>query len=586
MKCKLINEDFKSDYGANLLRSRGVEDVEHFLRPLPEYLQSPEDLDNIDEGARLLLQNVGEGKKILLIVDCDCDGYVSSATFYQYIKLLAPETEIDYWIHSGKQHGLEDHIERIMNSSKKYNLVVLPDSSSNDFVYHERLKEIKTPCLVLDHHLADVQFSDNAVIINNQISKKYLNKDLCGVGVVYQFCRYLDSLTENNWADEFLDITAVGLIGDMMSMLSLENRYIVYKGLKQIKNNFLINLMKKQGYSITGAAAPTWDELVDAMNPMSVAFYIVPLINAEIRVGTMEEKTRMFEAFIDGDKLVPSQKRGAKGELVDLGEEVARECTNARSRQNRIKDNAVEQLEQKIHKYDLLENKVLFVRLEEEDYPSELNGLIAMQLSARHKRPTIVARLNDQGFDRGSMRGPSDGEMKSLKEFLQDSGYFEYVQGHDFAAGCSIPDANLKNFHAYANEKLKNVDFGERYFDVNFVRSIHAMDLIDVIYDLASYDGIWGQANNEPLIYIKDIHLKRDDISIIGKNKDTIRFEKNGITYIKFKAKDLIEKLSKMSNEIKIELVGKANLNEWCGRTTPQVLIEDIEFKNDSILDF
>ena len=43
---------------------------------------------------------------------------------------------------------------------------------------------------------------------------------------------------------------------------------------------------------------------------------------------------------------------------------------------------AVARLEQKIFKHDLLENQILFIRLEEDDkFPSELNGLIAMQLS-------------------------------------------------------------------------------------------------------------------------------------------------------------------------------------------------------------
>lgn len=157
---------------------------------------------------------------------------------------------------------------------------------------------------------------------------------------------------------------------------------------------------------------------------------------------------------------------------------------------------------------------------------------------------------------------------------------------HDFAMGCSIPDANLKDFHAYANEVLKDVDFGENFYDVNFVRSANQSDVSSLIQNLSCYDGIWGQNNDEPLIFIKDLHLSQSDISIIGKNKDTIRFEKNGITYIKFKAKEIIEKLSSMGPDLRIEIVGKANLNEWCGRTTPQILIEDIEFKNDSILDF
>ena len=40
---------------------------------------------------------------------------------------------------------------------------------------------------------------------------------------------------------------------------------------------------------------------------------------------------------------------------------------------------AVGAIEIKIHKYDLLENRILFVRLEDDDrFPSELNGLVAM----------------------------------------------------------------------------------------------------------------------------------------------------------------------------------------------------------------
>jgi hypothetical protein len=36
------------------------------------------------------------------------------------------------------------------------------------------------------------------------------------------------------------------------------------------------------------------------MNSVSIAFYVTPLINALIRVGTMQEKENLFLAFIDG----------------------------------------------------------------------------------------------------------------------------------------------------------------------------------------------------------------------------------------------------------------------------------------------
>lgn len=68
----------------------------------------------------------------------------------------------------------------------------------------------------------------------------------------------------------------------------------------------------------------------------------------------------------------------------------------------------------------------------------------------------------------------------------------------------------------------------------------------------------------------------------MGKNKDTVKFEKFGVAYIKFHAKDLIEQLKQYSS-MKIEVVGRANANEWCGRITPQIFIEDIEVKDNAL---
>lgn len=68
----------------------------------------------------------------------------------------------------------------------------------------------------------------------------------------------------------------------------------------------------------------------------------------------------------------------------------------------------------------------------------------------------------------------------------------------------------------------------------------------------------------------------------MGKNKDTVKFEKFGVAYMKFHAKDLIEELTQHP-DMKIEVVGRANLNEWGGRVTPQIFIEDIEVKDNAL---
>lgn len=585
MKCKLVNENFKSDYVDSLLMARGIKVPNDYYAPRSEFLQSPIDLENIGEAAMLLEEVIKLGQRILIVVDSDNDGFTSATIMYSYLKDLAPELEIDYLLHEGKQHGLQDHIKNLMDEGAKYGLIILPDSSSNDYEYHESLKEINTSVLVLDHHITDIQLSDNAIVVNNQLSPKYKNKELTGAGVVYQFCRYLDDYfkSENTNADKYMDLAAWGIIGDMGSMLELENRYIVKEGLKNINNKLLWALMEKQAYSITGAMSPSREQLIEAMNPISVAFYIVPLVNAMIRVGTMDEKRRLFEAFLDGDKMIPSGKRGAKGTFEKAGVEAARECSNARNRQNKSLEVAMDKTEIKIHKYDLLENRVLFVRLDEDDtFPSELNGLLAMKLSAKFKRPTIVARLNKEGYNRGSMRGLNQSELVSFKDFLTESGMFEYVQGHDNAAGCSIPNSNLTKFHNWANDALKTIDFGENCYDVNFERIAADGDLSDIIVDIGNHNGIWGQQNPEPMIHVSDINITMNDVQVMGKNKDTVKFEKFGIAYMKFHAKDLIEELSKHPS-MKVEVVGRANLNEWGGKVTPQIFIEDIEVRDNAL---
>ena len=79
--------------------------------------------------------------------------------------------------------------------------------------------------------------------------------------------------------------------------------------------------------------------------------------------------------------------------------------------------------------------------------------------------------------------------------------------------------------------------------------------------------------------------MRADDIQIIGKNKDTLKISKNGITYIKFFAKDLINEISKY-NEMQLTIVGTANLNEWNGIVTPQLFIKDIDIKEITDLSF
>lgn len=580
MKTKLVNKNIKSNYTNELLMERGLteKEIEYFLNvPDASALEEPIKLYNIEEG-NILFDKIINSKNcnLCIIVDSDVDGFTSAAIFIQYLRKFNKDIGIIPILHEGKGHGLSDTIDKIFNllendSIIKY--VILPDAGSNDYEYIERLGAEGIECLILDHHIVepDTKFSSHGVIINNQLSPNYKNKDLCGAGITWQFCRYCDSMYKKNYADELIDLAALGIVSDMMSMLSLENRYIVHTGLNQINNYFFKALCEKQSFSMGGK-----------VTPITVAFYITPLINAMIRTGAEDEKQRCFQAFINGHEMVESHKRGAKGTFEEVAIESARECTNARAKQNRILDKAVEQLEIKIHKYNLLENKILFIRLDDEDFPPELNGLCAMKLAAKYQKPTIVARLNDEGEIKGSSRGLNESELKSFKNFMDESGFFTFTAGHDNACGVGILDKNLSAFHEYANNELADIDFGESWYEVNFERYAADSDIKDLITDIAAHEDIWGQGNPEPLIHIKDINITKSDVRIMGKNSDTVKIEKFGIAYMKFHAKDFIQELAQYDS-IKLEVVGRGNLNEWGGYTTPQIFITNYQIEDGSL---
>lgn len=583
MKYKLINSEITENYGANLLVERGVRDLEGFLNPRPGMLQDYNDLDNIIKGAQRLYKAIEDDENILLIVDSDMDGFTSAAIICGYIK-KSFDKEIEFRLHTKKQHGLEDFIDALVEEAC-WDLVILPDAGSNDQEYHQRLMEVGADVLVIDHHEKETDVEvDNTIIINNQTSVNYRNKALTGAGMAYQFCRAMDDLIGHQNADFFLDLAAVGIIGDMGSVLEPENRYIFSRGLGYPTNNiFLRTIYKKQAYSLVGSSSPSDEKLSEAITPIGIAFCVAPLVNAVIRAGEQKEKEMVFKAMIDGSTKVYSGKRGAKGEIVSIAEEAVRVSTNARNRQNKNKEKYAEILDERIHNLGLLDNAILFVNIDGLEFPSQLNGLVCMELSKKYGKPTLIGKSfsdDEEPVDeiRGSARGLNHAEMGSFKDFLVETNLFNFASGHAEAFGYSINEENISKFHEVANERLKDINFNEGVHLVNFVRRGNERDLSEMIFDLAQYDRLWGQQNQTPLIAITDIEVTRQDIQIIGARKDTLKFTYKGITYIAFRAKKLIDKINDLCyNDYRITVVGKPNLNEWNGNFTPQIMIEDIE---------
>ena len=592
--------DIRSNYAKNLLIDRGIltqqdidEGAEWYFKPTKNNLCDPHLLDNIDSAVKMLLKHIENNSHIRVYVDCDVDGFTSSAIFINYMQEVIcpdhPEVKISYHIPEGKEHGLETVMDELTKNGQICDLIIMPDSSSNDYEYHKILSDIGYDIIVLDHHDAE-KYSENAIVVNNQLSQNYPNKMASGVGIVYKFLQVIDEYLGVEKADNYLDLVALGEISDMMQMQTPENRFICDYGLTHITNNFFRTIIRKQCYSMFGIYEDSWADVYYTngdITQIKVAFYVTPLINALIRVGSQHEKEIMFESFIHGEDKIASTKRGAAGTMETIAEQSARNCTNARSRQNREKDKAIELLDIQIINNCLDENKILILNADELDAPTTLTGLIAMGIAAKYKKPTMLGRTTPGGYLKGSIRGREESELKDFKGFLNYSGFTEFVEGHPNAAGFSMKKNDIGRLNIFANTELKDINFNENFYEADFIVPANYSDLYDLVYSIGENNKYWGQGCKEPVIIVEDLTIPKSAIKIMGTKGDTMKIVFNNMTYLFFKAADAIEEFHNTEGDtIKLNIAGRASLNSFRGNVTPQIIVDQYEIKPVSLYDF
>lgn len=576
MKYELINK-VVPEYSIEelLLTNRGIpyEKVSHYLNTTDDDLNSPYLLDNIEEAAKTFLKHVSKKNKICIIVDSDADGFTSSALLINYINLLAgvdfTEENVQWIFHEGKQHGIE-----LARLPQDFDLLIVPDAGSNDYEEHKVLKEKGIDIIVLDHHEAE-KVSENAIIVNNHLCD-YPNKDFSGVGITYKFCQVLDDLTGNDYAENFLDLVALGLIGDMVEIKNFETRHLITKGLKDVKNPFFKTLAEANSFSIGGE-----------LNPISVAFYIVPFINAMNRSGTQEEKELLFDSMLEhkADIPLPSTKRGHKpGDVEILVDQACRICKNVKARQTKSQDNLLKIIENKVLDENLLDNKIIFIQLRDTDVDKNLRGLVANKLASKYQRPTIIVSKDDKTNTwSGSARGYSECELEDFKKFVVDTGLLIFGEGHANAFGFSIKDENVENFIKETNEKLKDIDFSIKYL-VDMVIEDKLINSKDIL-KISSLSSLWGQGFPEPYIVLKNMVITKDNIFLRSPDKNPTLVMKytDDIEIIKFKSsKEEYEGLLEAVGEMgcaQITVIGKCSRNEWMGKITAQLKLIEFEIE-------
>lgn len=601
MKYKLI-KPVQKNYSTieQILTNRNIpySEIQHYLNSTDEDINSPlllgEDL--LKSAATAIIKHIRANDKCAIICDCDCDGFTSAALIGNYLYELFPtwtETNVSYLFHEGKQHGLNDLIDQL--NKLDASLIIVPDAGTNDLEAHKIITAKNTDLIILDHHLIEQKDKNTkAIIINNQdLEKDYPNKELSGVGVTWQFCRYIDTLLGQDKANDFLDLVALGNTGDMMSLTSIETKHLINKGFEpqNIHNPYIYGMWQKNSF-----------KLGDHISSIDAAFYIVPMINAVQRSGTLEEKILLFNSMLKykAFEMIPSTKRGCKGQEERLVDQAVRMSTNVKNRQTKAQDVEMETLEKIIKDKDMLKHKALIFTLDIE-INKNIAGLIANKLAAKYQRPVCVLsksievdptqtfiNQNENTLNvvscgkilyQGSARGYEMSGLTNFKDICEEAGA-EWTAGHQNAFGLCVEEDKVGYFINAIDLMLSNLGIStEPVYYVDYIYNRTDVNPQDIL-TISNLKNLWGKDFNEPYIAIEKLKIEKSMVTVYRKKGNTLKITlPNKVSLMKFNATD--EECEKLENfneaYLELNIVGRCHQNEWMGNISAQIFIEDYE---------
>lgn len=589
MKYKLYDnaENDTSNILKAVLNNRGIEDYYTYLHLCSSVEIPYSHLNNIDKAVNLFDLHFQAVDNIAILIDEDVDGFTSASSMYNYIRKLSADYPVEYILHTrAKAHGLSEDVE----ISDDIRLLIIPDAASNDIEQCKKLSERNINVLILDHHEMDAP-NDFAVVVNNQASDNYPNKNLSGVGVVYKFLQALDDHYWVEYADDFLDLVALGLIGDVMDTRSFETRYLIDKGIKNLQNKAFVALIKAQDYSMHGKT-----------NIHNIQWYIVPVINAMVRIGKQEEKELLFKAFIEQDETF-SYKTKAKGEtpstVIDesIYDRAARLSKNTKARQDKLKEKGVQALIGKVEAGNS-DDKVIVVD-GTDDIDNGLTGVIAIKIAEMFNKPCIL--LNKHTVTKmvinpdtkkeeekktyvfgGSSRNFNNSPVSNFKDIVNGIGVFDFAQGHQSAFGIQLQTDKVDAAKAALNESLKDVVYESTYL-VDYILPFSELS-VQIINEISKLQDIVGQGIDDVKIALENITLNRQAFEIVGAKSNTITFLiQDDIKCIQFNCKegnelfDWLNSTWDSSENITFNMVGCPSFNEYNGVKTPQFTIENLQ---------
>lgn len=471
------------------------------------FLHNPFLMKDMEEGAKIILDKIGNNKSIRVIGDYDVDGICSSYILVSGLKLFG--ANVDCVLPDRIKDGYGLSVKLVDEAYEAgIDTIITCDNGIAAAEQIEHAKKKGMTVVVTDHHEVPFEMGDDenkteilppadAVIDPKRSEGEYPFKEICGAVVAYKFLEAMSELSKEEGPsekerEEFffqkLIFAGIATVCDVMELKD-ENRVIVRESLKRIPKTdnkglkALIDVNGLDAYHMTG---------------YNYGFVIGPCLNA---TGRLDLATRALSLFLEDDAAEAAKIAGDLKSLNDSRKDMTKNGV----------DEAVTFVEQEIEKGGMPKVIVLYLP----EVHESIAGIIAGKIKEKYYRPTIVLTKAADGGAKGSGRSIESYDM--YEELSRCKELFTKFGGHKMAAGLSLPEENIEILRTKLNE---NCDLtGEDFVPVLHLDMVMPLKYIDM--DLVKEFSIlepFGTGNSKPLFAQRDVSLLSG--RIMGKNKN------------------------------------------------------------------
>lgn len=526
--------------------ARGLDSVEKIQAATnqePVLFHDPYLLYQMEKAINRIKKAVEDDESILIYGDYDADGITSTLILLEALQSIG--ARVDYYLPNRFTDGYGPNIERYQETiAAGTQLIITVDNGVAGHEAIEVSQELGVDVIVTDHHELQATLPPAYAVIHPKHPKgNYPFGELSGAGVALKVAAAL----LGEIPGEALELAAIGTVADMVSLTD-ENKTIVVNGLKSMQFTQRIGLeLLLQENSVN----------MSQLTTETIGFVIGPRLNA---IGRLGDPSPALELLSELD--------------IDEAGRHLQFINGENSRRQTIVKEILSAVDKKIKSYQEL--PLIIIEEDEKWHPGVL-GIVASRIKDKYQRPTLLFHYDEEKEAYiGSGRSLS---TINLFEWLSNhSDLMLYFGGHSQAAGLTVEKSNWSDFkdalHT-SSENYRSLIEAKTTLPVDLVLTTAEISL-DLINEIALL-GPFGMDNSQPVIAVGEALIQEK--RVMGTNQEHVKLIVNSpssqtnLTTVGF---SLAERLSEFKTGDRIWIAGKLSLNEWRGKKTAQLMMEDI----------